>query len=228
VIARALLLLLFMLGLHAAAQGGSPPPPVEPLAKAPWYDAQADTWRRVVPQPVEPEPEAKEGGFSGVPPFAYVMYALVALAIVLLAIQLWRLRSGWGEFAATPRPAAVPAALAALPFTLPQVDQDPETALRAALAAGDLAVAVIWLYALQLLRLDGAGIIRLSAGKTNRVYVQETGVALAAAILPLQATVTAFERSLFGHQPPTRAEVTALLDQHRTLLAALPASEADR
>lgn len=231
---RVLVLLLLSMAVLVGAEGATvaeSPPPVEPLAEAPWYDPQGDTWRRVVPKPPAPETEseADDGGSGdGTPLFAYAMYLLVAVAIGLLAAQLWRLRGGWGELDAEPRAPAPAATIAALPFALPQSDQDPESALRAALAAGDLALAVVWLYALQLLRLDTAGVIRLTAGKTNRGYLREAGSAVPATVPPLQATVAVFERSFFGHQAPSRAEVEALIDGHRTLIAALPVPEVER
>jgi len=236
VVAKVALALLVGVGLgmapgpaHAAqAEAQTPAPPISTqLGQAPWYDAEGDTWRRVVPEAPPPEDEGDAGApGDGIPGFAYVMYALVALAIILLAVQLWRRRGGWGTLDRGPRAVAAPATVAALPFQLPAPDQDPEAALRAALAAGDLAQAVIWLYALQLLRLDAAGVIRLGAGKTNRSYVRETGSALPAAAGPLGATVAVFERSHFGHQAPARAEVDDLLAHHNTLLAALPISGA--
>ena len=224
-----LLLLLPVLVALLGATEATAPLPVEPLADAPWYDRHGDTWRRVaLKAPPESRRDDLEAVASGIPIFAYAMYALVALAIGLLVAQLWRLRAGWVELdASARRPASsvAPATLSALPFAVPGADQDPEAALRAALAAGDCAMAVVWLYAVQLLRLDGAGVIRLAAGKTNRVYLRETASAVPAAAPALTATVAVFERSHFGHQAPTRAEVEDLVARHRTLLAALPAPE---
>jgi hypothetical protein len=227
--ARVLLVLVVLASLLGAAEP-SAPLPVEPLAEAPWYDRQGDTWRRVALK-APPEPRLDEGledAAAGIPIFAFVMYALVALAIGLLVAQLWRLRGRWGELDAVARGPATPVApatISALPFAVPGHDQDPESALRAALAAGDLALAVVWLYAMQLLRLDAAGVIRLAAGKTNRAYLRETASAAPGAAPALTATVASFERSHFGHQAPTRPEVEDLVARHRTLLAALPAPE---
>lgn len=226
-----ILLLTLLLGLLPAPSAAAEAPAVAPLAEAPWYDRDGDTWRRVVPRPPPTEDDGIElgGGGGSAAPFAILMYALVALAIVLLVAQLWRLRGGMRELDASARPAAPPPArLAALPFALPRDDRDPETALRAALAAGDLALAVIWLYALQLLRLDAAGAVRLAAGKTNRGYLHEAAAAAPGTAPALRATVAVFERSHFGHQPPSRGEVEDLLARHNGLVAALPAAEASR
>jgi hypothetical protein len=195
-----------------------------PLAGSPWYDPGADTWRRVVPA-ADPPPLEYRGEVAGTPWFGYAMYAAVAIAIGLLVHQVWRLRGAWGELDAAPRP-RTKAAVSALPFALPNGAEDPEDALNAALAAQDHPRAVIWLYALQLIRLDAVGVVRLVPGKTNRAYLGEAGSALPRAAGPLAETIAVFERSHFGHQPAGRGEVEALLAGHRVLLAALPAAEA--
>jgi hypothetical protein len=55
------------------------------------------------------------------------------------------------------------------------------------------------------LLLDQVGMLRLNRGKTNRKYVRETRSFDADAANPLQATVTAFERSYFGRHVISRS-----------------------
>jgi hypothetical protein len=216
------------LGCPCGAGSAESPVPVvrDQVGDAPWYDANTDSWRRIdLPRDDdERRYDSGEGG-DGVPGFAYLMYALVALAIVLIAVQLWRLR-GTGRAAAAGAGVQVPVRLSALPFALPEGDGDPEAAFAAACAAGEWTRAVVWLYAWQLLRLDLIGVVRLLPGKTNRGYLREAAV-LPAAGAALAATVAVFERSYFGHVPASRGEVEELAERHRALLGALPAGRED-
>lgn len=226
---RALLLLLLLVVAPAAsaaeAAPAAPPPPAK-LEGMPWYDAGQASWRRVEPQQERRRSVEDEGAAgAGISAFAYLMFAVVAVALLLLVAQLLRLRGVADDGGSAGSPAAPRADVAALPFALPAATDDPARALAAAIAARDWGLAIAWLYALQLLALDRAGVIRLLAGKTNRAYVREAARHPAAA-RALPATVDAFERSWFGHQPPTAEAFAALSATHRQLVAALPAEAA--
>lgn len=216
------LMALMLLGGALTAQEVTPPVESvqEQLGKAPWYDGKQDSWKRVELPQEEPD-EAPSGGGGGIPGFTYVMYALVALALVLIAVQLWRQRHALSDLGDADRAVAPPVRFSALPFAVPEGSDDPEAAFAAACAARDWTRAVVWLYAWQLLRIDSAGIVHLVPGKTNRGYLREASARPAIAG-PLAATIAIFERAYFGHVGATEAEVQQLIEQHRLLLADLP------
>lgn len=195
-------------------------------AEPAWYDDERDSWRRVDPKP--PEESTFSGIEVGTSLFAYVMYAVVAALVGLLVWQLWRMR---GSAAAADDDGqvrrAAPISVGDLPFDLPALgDGDLDAALRAACAAGDWSRAVILLYALELVAMDRADVVQISAGKTNRGYEREAASAHPEVRAALSATIAVFERSYFGHQSVAAAEVEELRQGYQRLLAGLPQPEA--
>ncbi|MEN1678092.1 MAG: DUF4129 domain-containing protein [Planctomycetota bacterium] len=76
-------------------------------------------------------------------------------------------------------------------------------------SAGDLTMAVVYLYSHQLVQLDRAGMIRLIKGKTNRQYLRELKRASPPETLAttLSDTMLLFERSFFGAHPPDEGKL---------------------
>lgn len=84
---------------------------------------------------------------------------------------------------------------------------------RRELEAGDLRLAVVFLFSYLLLEMDRKELIRLQKGKTNRAYLSEVR-RNGRATLPLYDSVMhAFERSFFGHHPLEKSEVADLVRQ---------------
>lgn len=187
------------------------------LGQTPWYDGETDSWKRVVP--LERRVDADEDALGSVPVFAFAMYALVIAALALLLALIWKLRAPPVDPEVLRTQAQVRAGVAPLPFVVPEAGGDPQQAFQAACAAGNWSLAVIWLYAWQLTRLDGRGRLRLAAGKTNRAYLRE--VAKDATIAEaLGATVAVFEGSYFGRRPVDRVQIDRLTALNQRLLGA--------
>ena len=201
-----------------------------------WYDAEQDTWRSVEVQKPEapelPDIDLPSGGGAVVTFLAWLVAAAVLLALAWLIWQVLP-KDGMAPLLeekpqpGTPRDAR---------NTLLELDagesDDPETALAAAKRSGNWQRAVVWLYAILLLRLDRAGVVRVRRGATNRRYRlevanwTEAGEALREQTPELlsvvDATIAAFERVYFGQQPADPALVEALETRIRTTLRALP------
>lgn len=183
-----------------------------------WYEAERDDWRRV--EIHRRDPVRFESG-APLQILPMVLYGVIALALVALVVWLLmsagdapelRLpRSGTGQ-----RPMAD---LADLPFDVADTG-DPEGALAAALAAGEWRVAVIWLYACLLLRLDALGRLRLHRSKTNRCYLQELAPEDPQRGL-LDALVATFEATYFGGREPQAQRVHELYADYRAFVAGL-------
>jgi hypothetical protein len=204
---------------------------------APWYDAQLDTWRRVEVQ--LPKPPPQDVDLSAAQPLVTAAAWLIAAGVLLaLAWLIWQVlpkdaRAALPETKAPQRNSQTEATLAQL---VDGETGDPETALAAARRAADWPRAVVWLYAILLLRLDQAGAVRVRRGATNRRYrleVHEWTVQGEAArarhpdLLPtVDATIAIFEQVYFGQQPADRALVDGLEARIRASLAVLPAEVA--
>jgi len=243
---RAASLVLAFVVFGQATDAEAPPvvaAPTHPIAQelrrqAPlWYDGERDTWRRVdlpVEKPAKPSPASTGGGggnLGGLEAlslslFGWMMIALVAAAVAAVVVVIVRTRADGAALDLAPagtRP--TPARLSELPLELPHHD-DPEAGLRASIAASDWRAAVVWLYALMLLDLDRAGLLRLHKGKTNRTYCDELRAAVVAGGLAADApgdlavTAAAFEQCYFGHHPADRAVVDDLSRRRARLVAA--------
>jgi hypothetical protein len=89
-------------------------------------------------------------------------------------------------------------------------------------ARGDMAGAIIYLFAHQLISLDRAGLIRLAPGWTGRQYVRWLRDPILAD--SLRATLALFEEIYYGHRLPSRvafehvwSRAQALEDRRRAL-----------
>jgi hypothetical protein len=238
-----------------AASGAAPAPapvlaPDDPVNVAaqqrlreidpPWYDANHDTWRRVATPPKAAPPPASTTAarppLDLEPLFVIAVCALVAVVIGIMVATFMRTRlpDTLPEIEIEHRRPAE-SNVAVLDFVPAAGASDPDAALRAALAAHDWRAATIWLYALMLLGLERAGVVRLEAGKTDRAYLREAARGLAerarrttagnlarapgrAGIDALETAVVAFSAVYFGHQPAT-AESVAEVQRARAALA---------
>jgi hypothetical protein len=112
------------------------------------------------------------GGRFSVPPIGTVILVSVLAAILIALVVLWmREGSRMLRWQSDPERVGHSARLAHLPEGLrPGVDDPWAEALRRR-EAGDLAGAVVCVFAHQLLTLDQDGLIRLVPGRTGRQYV---------------------------------------------------------
>ncbi len=223
----ALLLAALLAPLPARADDDPLRAPLQSL-HAEWYDAERDTWRAVDVRPPPPPPSTwtLPGGALLVNGIAWL---LAALLLVALAALVWQVRPPGMALPQPQQPQQQP--VRARPGTLADLaldtHGDPEAALAQAKAAAEWARAVVWLYAILLLQLDRAGVVRVRRGATNQRYRQEVaGWADAATATPVllptvDAAIAAFERVYFGQQPADAALVAALETQIRAALAAL-------
>ena len=140
---------------------------------------------------------------------------LWALAISVVAWLLWsgrhllggRNTPGRGTKAASTR-------IAGLDISLESLPDDPASAVRAALAAGDHRLVLSLLYRLSVWRLHQRLAIELPDGATEsellallrREHGSDSGVAFLAALTPV------WLRTAWGHRPVSHAEVAALVE----------------
>jgi hypothetical protein len=193
----------------------------------PWYDQDADDWRRIAARAPEPEklPDRPMGSghyfdFNIGSLFGWLMLAIVIAATAWLIWQLVRnLTIERAPLLAEERRAAVARAVAdlsALPFADAQSAKDPEAALARAIAERDWRRAVAWSYALHLVELDHAGALRVTKGTTNRGYLRmlaewaEERSSRQALSPLLRDAIAVFERTWFGHQPADQVLVQTL------------------
>ena len=198
-----------------------------------WYDAEHDTWRSVDVQPQKPpkppDVEAPGGGLL----VTGIAWLVAATVLVALAWLIWQVVPKDG-FAPLPEPDK-PKAPGDPRATLLQLDVgetgDPESALAAAKNTGNWSRAVVWLYAILLLRLDRAGIVRVRRGATNQRYRQEVAAWKHAGAAPprsaevlatVDTAIAAFERVYFGQQPADRMLVELLETRIRAAVHAIP------
>jgi hypothetical protein len=203
-------LLLFLLcsGLLSAADD-----PIREVLKSQkpiWYDNEADDWKRIAAKaPVKKESSSVNSSNGGIGSFfAYLMIGVVAIATAWLLYQLFRnLTIDASVPLVEERRAAVARAVAdlsALPFSQGDID-DPEAALAQARANHDWRKAVAWSYALHLVELDQAGILKITKGTTNRGYLrlvnEWVGNSSKRMVVPklLADAIATFERTWFGH-----------------------------
>jgi hypothetical protein len=134
---------------------------------------------------------------------AFMSIVLFAALFALLALLFWiGLR---GQFFSLDRPEASSdsggiARLADLPEDVWRGITDPWSEAIKRRAAGDLAGAVVFLFAYQLLSLNRVGLIRLVPGRTGRQYVETVRDPLLQA--PAAATLGLFEEVYYGHREP--------------------------
>jgi hypothetical protein len=199
--------------------------------KYPWYDSRADRLRPVWPVRISWVEELREriasffrwiGRFfdrfhfgrsdsaSSGSGAASVVGDLIGTVLLLTALvgffvgiwMLWIRReavAGRGESERTRLGTA--ARLGDLPEGIRPEDADPWAEAKRRRASGDLAGAVVCLFAHQLLTLDQLGLIRLAPGRTGRHYLQS--LRDREVIDVLGVTLALFEDVYYGRRPPS-------------------------
>ncbi len=202
-------LLLFFLCFGVLSAADDPIREVLQSQKPIWYDNAADDWKRIAAKVPEKKDSSSANSSNGIGSlFAYVMIGVVAIATAWLLYQLFRnLTIDASVPLVEERRAAVARAVAdlsALPFSESDIT-DPEAALAQARAHYDWRKAVAWSYALHLVELDQAGILKITKGTTNRGYLRLVndwvGDSQKRIVIPrlLEDAIATFERTWFGH-----------------------------
>jgi hypothetical protein len=199
--------------------------------KYPWYDLRADRLRPIWPVRIswlERLGERIESFFrrigrffdkfhfggnnsdSGRSSIAAVVGNSIGTVLLLTALaaffgcifMLWVRRKGVAGRGDTKRTRSGTAArLGDLPEGIRSADADPWAEAKRRRAAGDLAGAIVFLFAHQLLTLDQMGLIRLAPGRTGRHYLQS--LRDREVIDSLGATLALFEDVYYGRRSPT-------------------------
>jgi hypothetical protein len=182
----------------------------------PWYDVSKDQAKPIAaPKPPE-VPELPSGNWSWLGFLGNVMslliFSLALAALVGLMAWFWRVYQPIASVEAEPRSKGpgLPSRVEALPEGLRRgiKPSDPwEEAIRRR-DRGDLAGAVICLFAHQLLTLSKLGLIRLAPGRTGRQLLRAVVEAEFRALV--QPTLRLFESSYYGHRAPTSEEFADL------------------
>lgn len=188
---------------------------VESIGRMPWYDATADTWRPVIPHEqarVSNDDRIGEVSFAG-----FAMYALLLAALCIMLALIYKMRNPTVPEVRAKNRALVRRDLMDASFAVSDANRQPQDEYAAAYAAGAWGQAVVWLYAWQLRYLDSCGKIRVGPGKSNRMYIHEVRPdQLAHSVLGQM--VQAFERSYFGREAVTQAQVDALYRLHQQVV----------
>jgi Domain of unknown function (DUF4129) len=130
------------------------------------------------------------------------LLATVLAAFFVFLIVLWLRREPFGAASTAARSSPGTAhLLAQLPEELTSGFDDPWAESQRRRSAGDLAGAVIYLFAHQLLSLHRAGLIRLAPGWTGRYYVRWLRDPVL--VDSLGATLRLFEEIYYGHRRPS-------------------------
>jgi hypothetical protein len=192
--------------------------------KFPWYDSHADRVQPVWPIRISwlkwlgDRLEAffrwlasffdgfGSSGSSGAPVVGnsistiLLLAAIVAFFVCIALLWIHRER-GPAQDEAARASLGIAARLGDLPEGIRTADADPWSEANRRRAAGDLAGAVVCLFAHQLLVLDQMGLIRLAPGRTGRHYVQS--LRDRELIDSVGATLALFEDVYYGRRSPT-------------------------
>ena len=209
--------------LIAAAVLAAAPPAADPTRAVgsalergsfPWYDAPKDEVKALaIPkEDVPPDRSAPSRSTPGLGLGEAVAFAGFALAIVALgALLVWFYRLY--EPSADAEPAGVATARRARVEQLPaglrrEVESDdPWSEAIRRRDRGDLAGAIVCLFAHQLLTLSRLGLVRLAPGKTGRQLVRAIADAEFRALV--QPTLRQFEVAYYGRRAPTAEDFAA-------------------
>jgi hypothetical protein len=129
-----------------------------------------------------------------------LLAALVAFFVCIVMLWIYRETGALRSEAERARLGAA-GRLGDLPEGIRPEDSDPWAEAKRRRAAGDLAGAVVCLFAHQLLTLDQMGLIRLAPGRTGRHYLQ--GLRDRELIDCVGATLRLFEDVYYGRRSPT-------------------------
>jgi hypothetical protein len=197
----------------------------------PWYDAQADrlqpvwppriSWLNWLSKRIEAILDAIDrflrrlhlgsmpgDGISGNALSTILLIALLAAFFMLLVALWFRLDPGLRQRRLDQAKLGTATRLAELPEGIQPESGDPWAEALRRRAAGDLAGAVICLFAHQLLCLDQMGLIRLVPGRTGRQYV--SGLREKELADWARATLGLFELVYYGRRTPTPAAFEAV------------------
>jgi hypothetical protein len=210
-----------MLLLLAAfsSQGAAEDDPTKAVGAAlgktayPWYDAANDRAKTVampdVPKQAKSEPSGDPSSLKGAGDIvAYVVFGVVLGGLVALLIWFWRIYEPIDEGSGPSRSKGPGEAssVEALPPGMRRefASSDPWDEAKRRRDRGDLAGAVVCLFAHQLLTLGKLGLVRLAPGRTGRQLLRAVHDAeFRALTLP---TLRLFEAVYYGHRIPTPAE----------------------
>jgi Domain of unknown function (DUF4129) len=188
----------------------------------PWYDPSKDQAKPFA-LPKEPEVDRAQGSSSSGPRWnlpignviALVAFGLGLAALVGLLAWFWRIYEpiDAGEATGAAKGRGGPSRIEALPEGMRREieSSDPwEEALRRR-DRGDLAGAVICLFAHQLLTLSRLGLVRLAPGRTGRQLLRSVVDADFRGMV--HPTLRLFEAAYYGHRPPSPEEFARLWTQ---------------
>lgn len=236
------LVLLIGLAITAAPQN-SPLPEAEASAPAdgpvrsalretsiPWYDADRDEIRPLLPEPgslssriekrmqaffewlfnkLRRPPSSDESKPSLGRLLPTLVFLVCGILLALILFQLWRLQKPEdGDKKRRTVSVGAAARVAGLEAGESMEDLDPWAEANRRRAKGDLSGAVVWLFVDQLLSLDRLNLIRLTPGGTGRQYSHQLED------LTLRehyrAALGLFEQVYYGHQVPSPEAVAFL------------------
>ncbi len=203
-----------------APTAGPVPPPAVPEALArgsfPWYDPARDAVKAVDvtidPEPTPaPSPErSPRAGWGPGDVIAFAGFSVAIAALVALLAWFWRSHEPTaGEVApGSSRPGG--GRVEELPAGLRREveSSDPWDEATRRRDRGDLAGAVVCLFAHQLLTLSRLGLVRIAPGRTGRQLLH--AVADAEARRLVLPTLGLFESVYYGHRTPTAEEFAAV------------------
>ena len=207
-------------------QAGTAPSPVQDALRSrsyPWYDPDADRLRPVWPARaswLKRLLDRLEQAFKSILRFmkwlnfgtggnspivgnsiATVLLLAALTAVFAVLVYLWA-RRDWMAVAGRSQTARLGsvARLDQLPEGIRPGSDDPWAEALRRRAAGDLAGAIVCLFAHQLLCLDQLGLIRLGPGRTGRQYVH--GLRDRQLVDSIDDTLKLFEQVYYGNQVP--------------------------
>jgi Domain of unknown function (DUF4129) len=191
--------------------------------KFPWYDEKTDAARPIKPRTESDVPPASSAsssspgsspGFLGLFGNAVTMIGFGIGLAVLIALLVWFWRmyepSDPDEESRESKNRGEPSRVESLPEGMDREfeSSDPWAEAIRRRNRGDLAGAIICLFAHQLLTLSKLGLVRLAPGRTGRQLVKAvTDGELRTLIQP---TLRMFEVVYYGHRSPTEAEFVVL------------------
>jgi hypothetical protein len=222
------MVVLLTLALAAGSGLASPPPPsteTDPgravgsaLGKGsfPWYDSAKD---QVKPMVLATPPKPWTGDWSWLRSVGGVMglvfFGLALAALVAALVWFWRIYEpiDGGAQSGSLDARGQPSRIESLPEGMRREFEstDPwEEALRRR-DRGDLAGAVVCLFAHQLLTLSRLGLVRLAPGRTGRQLLRS--VADSEFRILVHPTLRLFEAVYYGHRTPSLEEFSSLWTQ---------------
>jgi Domain of unknown function (DUF4129) len=174
----------------------------------PWYDSQKDAVKPIaLPEEEKPIrfPNYNLGFLGNV--ISVVGFLLALAALIAVLAWFWKIYEPSGEdLPQSSRGRGEPSRVEALPEGMRRQfeSSDPwEEALRRR-ARGDLAGAVVCLFAHQLLTLSRLGLVRLAPGRTGRQLLRAVADADFRGLA--QPTLRQFEAVYYGHRTPSTEE----------------------